>query len=448
MADDDFGDLDFDLDEDFMSEDESSSVDGFGDDFVSGDDPDDAAESPTEHLKDEDLNLDGDLEGLDDFDDFTGDDNDSGMMDSPSETNDEFIEDSSMEDSQEVDFGQDDGDMFADSNFAADLGGDSSFDEEEADEDNFEAEDPFEDQDFGDSASSMDDSEEEPENDGLDLGEPIQELSFDDDPHAPTGSEFIDEFENAFDEALEGANNEGLEEQSPKRRWKEIVLLIGILSVISGGVYFGGAPWFVEKKKTAVLSKSEQQPLNKISVLRLPDKTPVPEKKQPPAPKTEFYLSIATCNYKTCVEDYVQLLRKYGYRPLTTKVSDTVSMSEILSQEVYSAYKAEQWAQRINREHPLSGYAYRKKTGQRYRISLGVFPDKSRAIHVQTELNYRFAGQLRFVIREDSHVIPQTQIRLGTYFSPKQAKQIQADLAKKNHRFQNTQILEISPHKT
>ena len=275
-----------------------------------------------------------------------------------------------------------------------------------------------------------------------DFEEPQGDFAMEDQPTSSRSTLEPPEVEEASFE--ETASTKAVKEtsSSPRRFW-----LLAALTSILGATLGGLALFILYPFKGSVPSQPlPQVPLEEVAKEVLPHTV----KEVAALPQTDissqaakYFVQIATCELQICVEDYQAILKSHGYQPTIVPTMSTVSMMEVLSQQLFSNYEADQWSSLINREHELAGYAYRKKVGTHYCISVGLFPNLETATHIKTSLNYRFGGQLQFTIKPTSQSIRQQQIRIGDFDTRQQALNLQHQLSEKHELFRQAQIRKI-----
>lgn len=228
-----------------------------------------------------------------------------------------------------------------------------------------------------------------------------------------------------------------------------IGVLLGIITVIIW--YFINKPPEPEPETTTTTTTVEVTTMVTTStttttvpeVVPLPP-PPVPKKvaaPPPPPKKTKYYVQVATCVHKECVEDYRYLLKRFGYEPFITSTMEKTSMSEVISRQSFTLEDSSRWVKRINQENQLTGEAYRVPSDKRYKISLGLFPDLTTATKVRTHLNQLYAAQLVFDTQKAEQTLHFQKIRAGGLDNKAKAAQMQAALMELDKRFQGAFVI-------
>ncbi len=161
----------------------------------------------------------------------------------------------------------------------------------------------------------------------------------------------------------------------------------------------------------------------------------------PPAPPKLYFVQVANCIYRECVDDYRFLLKRYGYQAVVKKQSERTPMTEVISQQVLGEEETARWVERINRENALPGQAFRKEAGSRYRVTMGLFPDLDTAIRVKTSLNQLYVRQLVFDAKRAEQVIDYSKIRVGGVDNREEAVQLQRILRQKDDRLKGAFVV-------
>lgn len=194
---------------------------------------------------------------------------------------------------------------------------------------------------------------------------------------------------------------------------------------------------------------AEPSPLGKLlpPSLRPEPETPDPSRPVPrlgsPPPKGRGYgVQVATCFFAKCVKGYQKLLARNS-RTYSTAVRGRRNESlEIVSGTVFDSREiAEEMAVRINRAHRLEGQAYVVSSGGGFKISMGTFPDLSRASLVRDSLNQRMEGQVFFSSRLKTRSYKVSKVITGRYASRGQAQLEMRALRSVDLRFRDAFIV-------
>ena len=175
-----------------------------------------------------------------------------------------------------------------------------------------------------------------------------------------------------------------------------------------------------------------------------PEPPPVPEPPKPkpkPKPKTRYYVQVANCIHKECVEDYQFLLKRFGYASKVKSTTESTPMTEIVTANPLREEDAAQLVEQINKERRLVGVAYRKATKRGYVVSLGLYPDLGKANRVKTYLNQAYGRGIVFEAQRADQKIRYKKIRAGGFASRKEAEALKRLLTQKDKRFEGTFVV-------
>ena len=283
--------------------------------------------------------------------------------------------------------------------------------------------------------------------------------------------------EEGFDEEEE----ETVEDEQPtddSRIKQSPFLILAIAAIVIGGLLGGGALWlmsdppeaivtlldqvktvFEEEEEPAIADVTEEVPsefsdtaLADLAMLgdtmvpemeATPMGLPEPVEASPPPriKKYKYSVQVARCLDQECVEDYRLLLKRYGLQAkVVTKVERT-PIFEIVSKLPFSAHKATQWVKRINGSYHVTGEAFRQREGEQYRISLGWFPDRKTADHVQSSMNLKYAGQMRFDVKLIQQKTLYYLIRTRSFDSQEPAIALQNRLKGQEEQFNHVWLI-------
>ena len=145
---------------------------------------------------------------------------------------------------------------------------------------------------------------------------------------------------------------------------------------------------------------------------------PAPAAGPPPAKGKAYGVQVATCFFSSCVKGFQSLLARNNRAHITTEKTTRSESLEIMSTTVFAARQtADETAQRINSEHRLEGQAFVLRSGNGFKISMGTFPDMSRANTVRDSLNQRMAGEVLFTSRLKAQTFRMRKIMTGRFSS-------------------------------
>ena len=169
---------------------------------------------------------------------------------------------------------------------------------------------------------------------------------------------------------------------------------------------------------------------------------PAQPKPQPkPKSKTRYYVQVANCIHKECVEDYQFLLKRFGYASKVEPATENAPMTEIATANTLREEDASQLVEHINKKSRLVGVAYRKATKQGYVVSLGLYPDLDKANRVKTYLNQAYGSNIVFEAQRADQKIRYKKIRAGGFTSKKEAEALRRLLIQKDKRFEGTFVV-------
>ncbi len=461
-------------------DDELEGLEDFGDEDFGDLSDDDLGDMDFGDLGDDDLG-DTDFGDLGD-DDFTAED-----------TVSDDLGDTDFGDLAKDDLGDDD---FGDTDFG-DLGDDDFTAEDTASDDLGEAdfrdlaEDDLGEADFGDLAeddlgeADFGDLAEDDLGDDDFEDEEFGREGLEDDPFGEDDSDEGDLFEE-----LGGLEDETEEEteQVPRRGFasqemgklveltqeKKPFYIMALITILIGTALGGGALWLVYEHPEETASLLEQLPVEEmqeqmefiqdsaekgfadltgmahtsdaemIEPIEIKEDKKVEEVKPKPPPrikKHKYYVRVAQCIYQECVNDYRSLLKQYGIYSRVVTSTENTPVFEIVSRNRFNASRAASWVQRVNHNNRLAGQAFRKNEGNRYRISMGLFPNQQRAQHLQSHLNLIFAGQLAFEVRSVQQKTLYYRIHTKSFASKQQAVTLHNRLMDQNEKFQGAELI-------
>jgi len=171
---------------------------------------------------------------------------------------------------------------------------------------------------------------------------------------------------------------------------------------------------------------------------------PAPPKPKPkPKPRKRYFVQVANCIHKECVEDYQFLLKRFGYAAKVESATESTPMTEIVTANTLREEDAAQLVEHINKESRLVGVAYRKATKRGYVVSLGLYPDLDKANRVKTYLNQAYGSNVIFEAQRADQKIRYKKIRAGGFSSKKEAEALKRLLIQKDKRFEGTFVVAI-----
>jgi len=345
-------------------------------------------------------------------------------------------------------------------------------------EDDFDELDDFgDDDDSGGGYDSLDDfgafggdddsgGDDEGDDDGLEGGifEDAEDEVIDTDEVESFGDD-DDDFPDSEDDFMQDDGSADTSDSSEKSRFSPMALF-GMLGVIGGLFYKADRPLWLQGILTGAqgaivggialavlwvspavdhepgMVKNDMEQEVEETIEKIPVELPPGE----PPPSPRYYVQIADCLNRQCLEDNQLFLARHGHQPNVVQVRESISMTEIVTTETFSDFRAQQWVDAINRNYPLMGQAYRKKLhrkSQRYQVSMGSFPSETTAHHVLTNLNYRYAGELQFKTRRTRYQVPHHDIRLGNYEMRQDAVDLKQRLIQQNSYFVRVQVKQL-----
>jgi hypothetical protein len=166
-----------------------------------------------------------------------------------------------------------------------------------------------------------------------------------------------------------------------------------------------------------------------------------PKPKSKPKPKIRYYVQVANCIHKECVEDYQFLLKRFGYASKVEPAMENAPMTEITTANTLREEDAAQLVEHINKKSRLVGVAYRKATKRGYVVSLGLYPDLDKANRVKTYLNQAYGSNIVFEAQRADQKIRYKKIRAGGFASKKEAEALKRLLIQKDKRFEGTFVV-------
>ncbi|MGK5093212.1 DUF2613 domain-containing protein [Deltaproteobacteria bacterium TL4] len=243
------------------------------------------------------------------------------------------------------------------------------------------------------------------------------------------------------------------EETEPEE--KKPLLIPAIISAVSGivlGIIGVVMVWVLNRPEpppplpppppTPVVMPMPEPVQERIVYVQKEEPPPLPP---PPPPvavkKMKYFIQVANCIYKECVDDYRFLLKKHGYPAELEIFPETTPMTEIVSSKTFGEEDASTWVRQINQDNQLAGQAFRKKAGDRFHISLGFYPDLDTANRVKSNLNQIYAGQIFFEANRAEQRIRYTKIRTTGFETRQDAVEVQNMLMKQDKRFKDGFII-------
>jgi len=197
-----------------------------------------------------------------------------------------------------------------------------------------------------------------------------------------------------------------------------------------------------------VLEAPMPEPIISVTPLAEPEFEPEPVFEPEPAqpkpkskPKIRYYVQVANCIHKECVEDYQFLLKRFGYASKVEPAMENAPMTEITTANTLREEDAAQLVEHINKKSRLVGVAYRKATKRGYVVSLGLYPDLDKANRVKTYLNQAYGSNIVFEAQRADQKIRYKKIRAGGFASKKEAEALKRLLIQKDKRFEGTFVV-------
>ena len=197
-----------------------------------------------------------------------------------------------------------------------------------------------------------------------------------------------------------------------------------------------------------VLEAPMPEPIISATLLAEPEFEPEPVFEPEPAqpkpkskPKIRYYVQVANCIHKECVEDYQFLLKRFGYASKVEPATENAPMTEIATANTLREEDASQLVEHINKKSRLVGVAYRKATKRGYVVSLGLYPDLDKANRVKTYLNQAYGSNIVFEAQRADQKIRYKKIRAGGFASKKEAEALKRLLIQKDKRFEGTFVV-------
>ncbi len=197
-----------------------------------------------------------------------------------------------------------------------------------------------------------------------------------------------------------------------------------------------------------VLEAPMPEPIILATPLAEPEFEPEPVFEPEPAqpkpkskPKIRYYVQVANCIHKECVEDYQFLLKRFGYASKVEPATENAPMTEITTANTLREEDAAQLVEHINKKSRLVGVAYRKATKRGYVVSLGLYPDLDKANRVKTYLNQAYGSNIVFEAQRADQKIRYKKIRAGGFASKKEAEALKRLLIQKDKRFEGTFVV-------
>lgn len=140
-----------------------------------------------------------------------------------------------------------------------------------------------------------------------------------------------------------------------------------------------------EDEKMQQLSEEQlAQSVIEIEENLMKDQKPVPQA-EPEVPKN-YYVKVEDCINLTCRQEVIRFLKQeklpYSQRQFTRKTR----YYELISSSVYTRQMAKAKIEEIKRETEIKGEPYLVKQNNRYKISLGQYPQEETGVRVRAEL--------------------------------------------------------------
>lgn len=242
-------------------------------------------------------------------------------------------------------------------------------------------------------------------------------------------------------------------EEEPEEKERKPILIPVIISLVIGlviGAIAWGVLYFLYRPVEVEMPPVETTSLTTTTYLQPPPvmQYTAPSTTLPPAPpplpekQINYFVQVANCIYQECVDDYRFLLKRHGYRAKVITRTDKTPMTEIISRKTYGEEAASKWVNSINNENYLTGKAYRKRVGKRYKISLGLFPDLDTANRVKMHLNQMYTARIIFDAKKVEKTIKYHKILAGGLESREDAEKLKKTLIKKDRRYKGAFVIQ------
>jgi len=245
-------------------------------------------------------------------------------------------------------------------------------------------------------------------------------------------------------------------------KWLRRIILMVLLGVLAAAGYLlymfffpeGKVPW--EELKPEIKVEEIIKSAGELGLKPPPE--PVRPAAPPPKPKPapvrrapppgDYSIQVATCFFDSCVETFRKFLEA---NRLGIKMEKRTAGSETI--EVYTstafttASEAQDYADRINREHQMEGRAYVFQELGSFHISMGVFMELGRVNAIRDALNERYGEELRFSNRLKRMPYNLRSVLAGSYASESDANKDLRRLRSLDSRFAEAFIVNTKKKK-
>ena len=170
---------------------------------------------------------------------------------------------------------------------------------------------------------------------------------------------------------------------------------------------------------------------------------PVPQRAPTPPPKGPAYrVQVATCVFEDCVSVFRNALRGQGMTVNVRAKGSATEAVEIISRQKFDSLSmAQEFSDNVNRDHTLEGQAYVKHVAGGYYVSMGTFPDLSRANVVKDALNQQFGEDLTFRAQVQKTSYRVRRISAGRFATRAQAQNAANQLRRSDKRFKDAFVV-------
>jgi len=170
---------------------------------------------------------------------------------------------------------------------------------------------------------------------------------------------------------------------------------------------------------------------------------PVPQRAPTPPPKGPAYrVQVATCVFEDCVSVFRNALRGQGMAVNVRAKGSATEAVEIISRQKFDSLSmAQEFSDNVNRDHTLEGQAYVKHVAGGYYVSMGTFPDLSRANVVKDALNQQFGEDLTFRAQVQKTSYRVRRISAGRFATRAQAQNAANRLRRSDKRFKDAFVV-------
>ncbi len=249
---------------------------------------------------------------------------------------------------------------------------------------------------------------------------------------------------------------------------RRMVVWLILLGAFGGGGYWvynyffpdGEPPWEQVEKVKSLVGRGPEK-LRQIfeedpDAVKPPAKAPEPPppvpRAAPPPPRPKdttpppgaraYGVQVASCFFSSCLDGFRNTLKRRGRKVYLRERKANNQSLEILSRSAYpSRETATEIAERINREHRMEGQAYVVKGRDGYRISMGTFPDLSRANVVKDSLNQQFPAEVVFTTQLRQAPFKLQRVIAGRYATRAEARRELRALKRADRRFQGAFVV-------